>query len=256
MTDPTTRFSSRVADYVRARPSYPAAALDVLVAAHGMVPGTVVADLGSGTGIFSALLLERGCRVHAVEPNGAMRAAAEAAMGDLPGFTSVDGTAEATGLPAASVDMATAAQAFHWFDRARARAELRRILRPSGRVALLWNERLTTGEPFLEDYEALLLRFGTDYAKVDHRQIGPDQLAELYGPAAFATYAFPNDQALDWDGLVSRLRSSSYTPEPGDARFAPMMAALEGLFERHQSEGRVPMRYETQLYVGCLAAAN
>jgi SAM-dependent methyltransferase len=253
MTDPTIRFSSRVADYVRARPSYPAAALDMLVTAYGMAPGTIVADLGSGTGIFSALLLERGCAVFAVEPNAAMRSAAEAALGGAPGFTSVAGTAEDTGLPDGSVDMVTAAQAFHWFDRARARAEMGRILCAKGPVALLWNERLTTGDSFLEDYEALLHRFGTDYGQVDHRQIGPDQLSELFGPSGYDTHVFPNRQSLDWAGLVSRLRSSSYTPELTDDRFAPMMAALEDLFRRYQRAGQVPMHYETQLYVGRLA---
>jgi hypothetical protein len=127
---------------------------------------------------------------------------------------------------------------------------MRRILRADGLVALVWNERVTTGEPFLEEYEALLHRFGTDYAKVDHRQIGPDQLTDLYGPSGYETYLFPNHQALDRAGLIGRLRSSSYTPEPSDESFAPMMAALDDLFGRYQRDGQVPMHYETQLYVG------
>lgn len=248
--DPRTRFTDRVADYVRHRPDYPAAVLAALREA-GLGEGAVVADVGSGTGIFSELLLRSGAEVHAVEPNEAMRGAAEAMLGDNPRFRSVAGSAEATGLAGASVDLVTAAQAFHWFDHAAARAEFRRILRPGGAVALIWNNRRERSTPFLAAYEELLQRFGTDYAAVSHRQIDPERLAGFFGARAEPTI-FPHAQELDREGLRGRLLSSSYTPREGDPARAPMLRALDEIFDRHQQDGRVRIEYDTELYVGLL----
>ena len=169
--DPTQRFSSRVENYVRFRPGYPPAVLDVLRAECALTRDSVVADVGSGTGIFSEFLLGAGCTVLGVEPNDEMRRAAEGTLARQTRFRSVPGTAEATTLPERSVDLVTAAQAFHWFDRARTRAEFRRILKPRGWTALVWNDRQLDSTPFLRGYEALLQRFGTDYLAVLDREI-------------------------------------------------------------------------------------
>jgi SAM-dependent methyltransferase len=252
MTDATQRFSSRVEDYVRSRPGYPAAMLEVLATECGLGPESIVADVGSGTGLLTAPLLERVARVYAVEPNADMRAAAEAWLGGRPGFVSIAGTAEATTLAASSVDLVTAGQAFHWFEPQRARAEFSRILRPGGWVALAWNERLVDVSPFLRDYEAMLRDFGTDYDQVDHRQVDDAARAAFFGPGGYRERRFPNRQDFDLAGAVGRLRSSSYTPEPGDPRFEPMMRSMAALFERHQVDGRVAMLYETQLFYGRL----
>lgn len=251
--EPTQRFTHRVEDYVRARPSYPALALEALADICGLLPGCDVADVGAGTGIFSELLLAQGLTVHAIEPNDAMRAAAEARLDGRPGYVSLAGTAEDTGLPAASIDLITAAQAFHWFDQDRARAEWQRVLRPAGWVALLWNERLTDVTPFAAAYEALLLRFGTDYAQVDHRQVDDARFGAFFGPSGYQLRTFPNAQLLDHAGLVSRLCSSSYTPGPDHPAFAPMMARLDEIFQAHQIGGLVEITYETQLFVGRLS---
>ena len=149
MTDSTTYFSGRVESYVRYRPSYPPAIIDLLVEDCGLSRDWIVADIGSGPGNLTRLFLDYGARVYAVEPNQEMREAGERLLGALPGFTSVDGTAEATGLPEASVDLVTAGQAFHWFDSQRAGTEFRRILRPPQWVALVWNERRNGSSPFL-----------------------------------------------------------------------------------------------------------
>ena len=141
MIRPTERFTTRAEDYARHRPSYPPGALDLLAARCGLTAAACVADLGSGTGILTGLLLERGAEVFAVEPNDAMRTYAEAQLTGRPGFHSVPGSAEATTLPPASIDLLVAGQAFHWFNLAPARAELLRILRPGRWAALLWNER-------------------------------------------------------------------------------------------------------------------
>lgn len=248
---PEGRFSDRVSDYERARPGYPAAVVDALEGCGALFPGAVVADLGAGTGISSRLFLARGYGVVAVEPNAEMRAAAERALGAREGFRSVAGNAGATGLPAASVDLAVAAQAFHWFDPERARAECVRILRTGGRVALLWNVRRTVGDPFLEGYEALLLRWGVDYTEVDHRRIGPEAVAAFFrGP--YRSFRFQQAQSLDREGFLARLFSSSYTPAPGHANREAMERAAAALFAAQERAGRVAIVYDVDLFVGAL----
>lgn len=254
--DPTRRFSDRVADYVRYRPGYPEALLATLRREAGLGPGSVVADIGSGTGISAELLLRSGCVVHAVEPNAEMRSAAEERLGGEPGFHSVEGTAEATTLPGGSVDLVTAAQAFHWFDRERTRAELWRILRPGGRAALFWNMRRTGSTPFLRAYEALLQRFGTDYREVHGTQVDARALESFFGGPC-ESYVFPHHQEFDFEGLRGRLLSSSYAPGPGHPDHRPMLAELRRIYLRHcdagRHGGRVRFEYDAELYLGSMA---
>lgn len=249
--DPTTRFSDRVADYVATRPGYPEEVLRTLGSKAGLGPESTVADLGSGTGISARLLLRSGARVIGVEPNHAMRRAAEEALGGEPRFSSVDGTAEATTLADRSVDLVTAAQAFHWFDRDATRAEAARILVAGGRVALFWNRRLTDRTPFLRAYEALLHEHGTDYARVDHTRIGPEVLERFFG-GPYEARRFPNLQVFDEEGLRRRLLSSSYTPAPNHSAHGPMLDALARLFAAHQDGGAVRFEYVTELFFGTL----
>ena len=247
--DAIERFSSRVSDYVKYRPSYPGALCAFLSRELGVHEGAVVADIGSGTGIFARPLLEAGCVVHCVEPNREMREAAERLLGAMSGFRSVSGTAEATTLRDASVDLATAAQAFHWFDPEKAAAEFGRILRPGGRAALVWNTRVTRGTPFLEAYERLLAEFGTDYAAVRHDRGEQDRLRRFFG-GEFERRTFANAQRLDLEGLRCRLLSASYTPAADDPRRLAMLDAVERLFRRHEQGGAVVIDYETELYWG------
>ena len=155
-TDSKQRFSNRVADYIRYRPGYPSAVRDVLRSECGLKSGHVIADIGSGTGFLSELFLKNGNRVFGVEPNEAMRQAGEEYLASYDGFASVEGSAESTTLDDASVDFVTTGQAFHWFDQTAARSEFTRILKPSGWVVVIWNERLTDTTAFLRDYETLL----------------------------------------------------------------------------------------------------
>ena len=150
MTDTVERFSNRVANYVKYRPGYPRAIIGYLEQTCGFTHESVVADIGCGTGLSSQLFLENCKRVIGVEPNAAMRAAAIEFLADFPDFSIIDGTSEATTLPDHSVDIVVAAQAFHWFDPERTRAEFRRILKPGGHVVLIWNERQL--RTLLEDY--------------------------------------------------------------------------------------------------------
>jgi len=246
-TSSTRRFSDRVADYVRYRPEYPEELLRTLEEEAGLAAASVVADVGSGTGISARLLLRSGATVYGVEPNESMRRAAEALLGTEERFHSVAGTAEDTTLADASVDLVTAGQAFHWFDRTRFRAEAGRILRPGGRVALFWNRRRTDASPFLRAYEQLLRRYGTDYAEVDHARLGPDDFAAFFaGP--YTSHHFPNEQSFDFEGLRGRLLSSSYVPGSGHPSHEPMLCALRELFGAHQKDGQVRFEYDSELY--------
>jgi SAM-dependent methyltransferase len=253
MTDPTKRFSSRVENYVKYRPGYPGAVIDTLRAECGLSPDSIVADVGSGTGILTELFLRNGSTVYGIEPNREMREAGERLLAGYPRFTSVDARAEATTLPDRCADFLVAAQAFHWFDRTAARAEFLRILKPRGWVVLLWNERLTDSTPFLREYEALLHRHAIDYAKVDHRRIDDEVLAAFFGAAGYRSHTFPNRQVFDYDGLCGRLLSSSYVPGEGDPGYGSMLLDLERLFRAHASNGRVTVEYRTLMHVGRLA---
>lgn len=253
MDDPKQRFTSRVENYIKYRPGYPPGVIDTLRAECGLSPDWRVADIGSGTGLLTRLFLDLGCRVFGVEPNEAMRAAGNRELAGYASFTSLDGSAEQTGLPDASLDLVTAGQAFHWFDPARARAEFQRILKPGGWVALVWNERSEDSTPFLREYEALLRSFGTDYARVNHRNVeeDPDTIPAFFG-GDYKIRAFANFQHFDFDGAKGRLLSSSYAPEPGHPGYAPMLADLRRLFDHYQQGGTVTFDYTTRLFYGML----
>jgi ubiquinone/menaquinone biosynthesis C-methylase UbiE len=252
MQDPTKRFSNRVADYVRYRPDYPAEIAQVLVEQCGLGPSTTVADIGSGTGILSQLLLTYGASVIGVEPNREMREAGDVFLADHTRFRSVDGTAEATTLANASIDIITAGQAFHWFDRTATRQEFQRILKPQGWVALIWNVRHTNTSPFLNDYEELLKTFAIDYEKVNHKQVDSAVISEFFAPQPCQTYRFPHQQIVDFAGLRGRLESSSYTPTPSHPRYDQMIQQLTVLFEQHQHNNSVVLEYETIIYLAQL----
>lgn len=247
------RFTNRSEYYARSRPGYPDAVIELLRGEAGWTRHASIADVGAGTGISSELFLRHGNQVFAIEPNGEMRAITESLRARYPALQVIDGTAEATGLPAASVDFVTAATAFHWFDADLTRAEFRRILRPEGRVVLLWNERRSES-PFLRSYEDMLQRFGTDY----RQRWGSERKSVLHsvdrffaGP--FETRRFENLQHLDFEGLRARLLSASYAPLPDEPNHKEMMADLRQIFDEFQSDGLIIFEYETVVYWGRLS---
>lgn len=248
--DSKERFSSRVGAYVKYRPSYPTEAISYLYDTVGLRPEHEIADIGAGTGIFSKLLLARGSRVIAIEPNQAMREAAEQELGHHSHYRAVAGAAEATGLPDSSVNHIVCAQSFHWFDRGAAQQEFRRILKPGGKAVLIWNSRLLQGTPFLEEYEQLLLAYGTDYEKVGHENISKEALVTFFKPGGIRVAQFTMRQLLNREELGGRLESSSYAPQAGHPNYEPMMAELEKIFERNQQNGVVSFDYETEVFWG------
>lgn len=248
----TERFSTRVENYVKYRPSYPVAVVDLLRSECGLSPASTVADVGAGTGILSELLLETGATVYAIEPNAEMRGAAEQILANRKGFQSVVGTAEATSLDDESMDLVTAGQAFHWFEPTKTREEFRRILRHPKWVALIWNERIPKGNAFLEGYEEILQRFAPEYMEVRHEAFGEERLQAFFQDGQMEIARFDNDQLLDLSGLRGRFLSSSYAPEEGHPLHQPAMEALDDLFDRTQKNSSVNFLYETQIFYGVL----
>jgi SAM-dependent methyltransferase len=240
--DPTGRFSNRAEDYRRYRPDYPEAALDAILEGLGAPLRLVAADVGAGTGISSRMLAERGVRVLAIEPNAGMRAAAD----PHERVEWREGTGEAAGLPGGSLDLVLCAQAFHWFRQPEALAEFHRVLRPRGRLVLMWNTR---------DHNDPLTR---DYAGAIHAVNGEHPVEQIeFDPASIAagglfttpreTY-FPHAQTLDREGLIGRAASASYVPREGEG-FARLSTLLEAVWEReHDGRGRVRMRYVTEVF--------
>jgi SAM-dependent methyltransferase len=246
--DPTRRFSDRVENYVKYRPGYPPAVIDCLREECGLTPESVVADVGSGTGLLAELFLEHGNPVYAIEPNAEMRHAAERLLGSNPAFTSVDGRAESTTLPDSSVDFVTAGQAFHWFEPESARVEFGRILRPGGWVVLVWNTRLTDDGGFMAGYEALLDRYALQYHEINHSEQNDDAPGFFNGQFRLRTFA--NEQQFDFEGIVGRLLSSSYVPPANHPHYEPLLAELGRLFATYQEGGRVSFLYKTELFWG------
>ena len=247
---PVQRFSNRVDNYVRFRPGYPDGVFEWLCSETGLAPGALVADIGSGTGISAQSFLRLGCTVFAVEPNREMRAAAERFLGGNPAFHSIEGTAEATTLANHNVDFVVAAQAFHWFDPQKSRAEFTRILKRGGWTVLIWNGRRTDSTPFLRAYEKLLLTYSNDYSTVRHENVGDSELKQFFAEGTYKTHSVPHSQLFDFEGLKGRLLSSSYAPAAGQSGHEPMLAALAAIFDAHEKNGQVSFDYDTQVHIG------
>ncbi|HEY3876383.1 MAG TPA: class I SAM-dependent methyltransferase [Candidatus Kapabacteria bacterium] len=275
VTAPTERFSSRVEAYQKYRPHYPREVIDALREKTGLKPSHIIADIGSGTGISAELFLANGNFVYAVEPNTPMRDAGAKHLKTWKNLRWIDGTAEATTLPDHVCDYVVAAQAFHWFDVEKTYAEFQRILKPrndnpriahvGGWLVILWNDRQTDTTPFLKAYEELLLKYGTDYVEINHRNFhtksAPDakiqtsnsmRVEQFFHGRPILEMKFPNDIPMDYDGLKGRLVSSSYVPDEGEEHYDEMIGELKKLFDRYNSGGQIDMRYTTLLYAGQL----
>ncbi|MDQ1639750.1 MAG: hypothetical protein QOF62_3089 [Pyrinomonadaceae bacterium] len=244
-------FSSRVENYAKFRPGYPPGILDVLKSDCGLTEESVIADIGSGTGLLSEVFLKYGNVVFGIEPNELMRAKAGELLKSFPNFRSVAATAETTTLPDGSVDFITAGQAFHWFDRANAKREFIRILKPDGWVVLVWNARRLDDTAFLRDYEGLLLRYSPDYPVVRHENVD-DEIAGFFAPQPMKLASLENVQRFDFEALTGRLCSSSYAPEPGNPNFELMLKDLQDIFNTYKENGVVNFEYDTRIYYGHL----
>lgn len=252
MKQATERFTETVQDYMKYRPSYPVEVVQLLVNECGLTKDKIIADVGSGTGFLAKLFLDYGNTVYGVEPNEAMRLAAENYLASYLKFHSVNATAEATTLLDNSVDFITVGTAFHWFDQEKTKLEFKRILKSSGWVLLVWNVRNVRQSELLRDYEKLILTYGKDYQKSRAQEFDNTVGEEFFSPHEMKIQSFSNSQQFNWEGLKGRLLSTSYSLRPGDSRYEEMMHELKLIFDRHQQNGLVDFLYDTKLYYGRL----
>jgi len=246
LVDPKKRFSSRVENYIKYRPNYPLEIIDFLKEKRILAEDTVIADIGSGTGILTKIFLDNGNRVYGVEPNKDMREAAEKMLREYTNFSSCEGSAESTGLEHKSIDLIIAGQAFHWFNVDEAKREFKRILKPNGNVALIWNHRGKAGSDFNNSYEKFTLKYGTDIKEVRKNEGNVDLFFN------YQKETFDNFQELDFTSFKGRVLSSSYIPLADNPIFPKMMLELEDLFNRHQHNGIIRFVYDTEVYLGKL----
>jgi SAM-dependent methyltransferase len=252
----TNRFSDRVDNYIKYRPHYPEEVVEFLAKKKIISADSVIADIGSGTGISSELFLKHNYKVIGVEPNKPMRKAAENILKnylDKKLFISVDGKAEGTTLEKNSVDVIICAQAFHWFNNETFKKECKRILKPNGSVVLMWNDRRTDTTDFLKVYEDFLQMFGTDYKEINHKNTQEkSQFDNFFGMGNYTEKSFYNYQDVNFEGLKGRVLSSSYMPNEGHADFDHMIYCLKKIFMRYQENGVVRLDYDTKIYYGQL----
>ncbi|HWY10061.1 MAG TPA: class I SAM-dependent methyltransferase [Bacteroidia bacterium] len=252
----TNRFSDRVDNYVKYRPHYPAVVIDFLKTEKIISGNSVIADIGSGTGISAELFLKNGYKVFGIEPNEPMRQASKIILqkySDKKLFVSVNATAEQTTMPNKSVDVIVCAQAFHWFNNDAFKNECKRILKPNGHIVLMWNDRRTDTTDFLKVYEDFLQMFGTDYLVVNHKNTQDKKIFEnFFGKENYDEKDFYNYQDVDFDGLKGRVLSSSYMPNEGHKDFEHMIYCLRKIFNRYQENNLVRLDYDTKIYYGQL----
>lgn len=245
----TTRFSDRVADYVRYRPSYPQTMIAQLEEIVGLQPSFAVADIGSGTGLSAQRFVEAGNLVYGVEPNREMREASQKLFQGNRNFKAIDATAEHTTLVTNAIDLIFCGQAYHWFDFEQTKLEFDRILKPKGVIVLAWNERSTT-DPLQQEYEQMMRDLIPEYSKVTQKNIDSENIQTFLAPKSMEIVSLMNQQLFNREELKGRLMSSSYAPKEGEEHYAEVMRELERIFERYQVDGKVVFRYETKLYIG------
>ena len=253
MLDPTKRFSKRVDNYVKYRPTYPPEIIPLLESNCGLTAESIIADVGSGTGLLTELFLKNGNRVFGVEPNAEMRAAGENILAKYSKFTSVDAVAEATTLADHSVDFISVGQAFHWFDRAKTREEFVRILKLDGWVVVAWNGYRVKSSPLMAAYQDLVVRYSSDFSEVQ-REVEDTDVESFCHPATCTSTRFEFQQSFDYQGLTGRLLSASYALEPEHPDYEAMLRDLRKIFDANQQDGKVIFAYETVLYYGHLPA--
>ena len=247
--DTTAKFDGRAQDYAAGRPGYAGELIDCMYARYGLAESSVIADIGSGTGKFSQFLLARGSEVYCVEPGGDMRAEAEKNLGGFPNFHSVKGGAEDTTLPDSSVDFVTTAQAFHWFDTAKFRAECFRILRDNGKAFLIWNIR-DMDDPVNRELHKIYTEYCPDFVGYGGGIVRDDpRIREFFG-GDYERVSFANDLKYDKDTFIARSLSGSYSLKEGDLRYDEYMKALDELYEKFAADGIVTVGNSSVAYIG------
>lgn len=247
--DAAQQFTGKAAIYDRSRPGYPPQLLDWWRTVGGPAAGDTVADVGAGSGIFTQLLLERGLAVYAVEPNQDMGAALQKRLAGFSHWQWIARPAEQTGLAAGSLRAVTVAQAFHWLDAARFRAECQRILAPEGQVLLVWNSRDPASQ-LVRENEAICKAYCPSFLGFSGGRDPKESVAHFFQNGNYQVWEAANPLSFDWEGFLGRNLSSSYAPRPQDASYSAFVQALHTLFERWSNGGVLVLPNHTRCYVG------
>lgn len=245
------RYSSKVEDYAKYRPSFPDEIMTFLYLINIINENSVIADIGSGTGRFTRLLLEKGNMVYGVEQNDEMRAKAEELLSKYDNFISIAGSAEETGLGDESVDLITVAQAFHWFDKKRCLSEFKRIIKDNGKVFILWDD-------FIEDYNDFSIEYGNvlyKYRNVEPEDKGrrltrDEMLCGFFKDNKYETLSFTHELYQNLESIKGGALSASFTPKPEEENYKPFINELQMLFEKHQKNGKVCTAFRSVCYLG------
>lgn len=244
------KFTNKVEDYVKYRPSYPQELIEFLVEEVGLSKNSIVADVGAGTGILTKLLASKVGKIFAVEPNLNMRVACIQYCSDIGNFAAVDGSAEETKLPDKSVDFVTAAQAFHWFDRQKTRAEFQRILKTNGKVILIWNSRVPESELVKENAELCRMLCPEFVGFSGGSDVSPEVYSDFFRNGYCEYRVFDNDRSLSLESFIGRSMSASYAPSEKDDTYKPFVDGLIKLFQKYSVDGRLLLPNKTRCYVG------
>lgn len=250
--DATKIFSKTVDYYNKSRPTYPIELLDFLEKNYGVNTSHMIADIGSGTGIFTKLLLGKGYHVTSVEPNNDMRRVAEKSLTNYQFYKSIAASAESTELKDNSIDVITVATAFHWFNPQLTKCEFKRILKSDGICLLVWNIR-DSEFPVMQDYELMMRQYVSNYEEVvGNHYSSDDVIIDFFSPNRMDTVEFPNVQSLDLDGFKGRILSTSYSPKLGENNYEELLIASEDLFNSYQSSNMINLHYKCRCYIGKL----
>ncbi|KQL41168.1 methyltransferase [Bacillus sp. FJAT-25509] len=232
------------------RPSYPNEYINYLLSENHLSEGSVIADIGSGTGILTKLLLEKKLNVLAIEPNNDMRGIAEKTLKIYDQYKSINATAENTSLKINSVDLITVAQAFHWFDKEKFRLECKRILKEKSKVSLVWNSKDLLSPLMIELQEICKETCPKFKGFSGGIEDTPDVTNQFFKNGIYETMVYRNDLEMDLEGFLGRNLSSSFSPLRGEKEFEPYRTALTNLFYKYNLKGKIVYTYITKSYLG------
>lgn len=245
------KFNGMGKIYSKYRPSYAVNFIDYLFTDVGISQSSTIADIGSGTGILTRQLLEKGSKVYGVEPNVDMRIIAEANLKNFSKFISVNGNAENTTIADNSVDYITVAQAFHWFDREKFKKECQHILNHEGKVILVWNTRDNKNELVMENYE-VNRKYCPNFKGFSDGMYGKtneDDFSDFFN-GKYETKVFINNLIFDMDGFIGRNLSASYALKSNDAQYNNYINELKKIYKKYSNNGQLIMPNLTRSYVG------
>jgi ubiquinone/menaquinone biosynthesis C-methylase UbiE len=245
------RFSSKTEDYAKYRPDFPVEIVEFLYSKGVIKEASIVADIGSGTGRFTRLLLESGNLVYGVERNNEMRSKAEELLSQFRNFISIAGSAEETGLRDSSIDLITVAQAFHWFDKEKCLSEFRRISKDNGRVFIVWDDFLGDYNDFSMEYNKVLSDFRIVEPENKGKRISRAEMIDgFFKENKYESMSFIHEIYQGFEGIRGGALSASFTPKPGEKNYEEFISELKRVFDKYEDAGKVCTAFRSVCYLG------